>query len=200
MSGGPVVVKVGGSLYDLSDLGRRLQRWLSALAVPHTVLVPGGGPTADAVRTLDHCHGLGEEKAHWLALRALSVNAFFLANLVERAAVVGSAEACAPVWGSRGLPVLDAFAFAERDESEPGHLPHNWDVTTDALAARFALVLRARQLVLLKSTSLPDGLTWVEAGRQGWVDRALADVVGQAEAGASTTLRVRVVNLRAWRG
>src|SRR5262249_32500141 len=146
MPGGPVVVKVGGSLFDLPDLGQRLQGWLNAHAMPQAVLIPGGGPTADGVRALDRRFGLGEEKAHWLALRAMTLNAYFLANLLERATVVGSAEACARVWGDSGLPVLDAFAFAERDDAQPGHLPHSWDVTSDALAARVAQVLQARQL------------------------------------------------------
>jgi aspartokinase-like uncharacterized kinase len=192
------VVKVGGSLYDLPDLGQRLQRWLSTHAPPHVMLIPGGGPTADVIRTLDHRYALGEHKAHWLALRAMTLNAYFLADLLDRATVVGSVEACGRVWDNLGLPVLDAFAFAERDEAQSGHLPHSWDVTSDALAARVAQVLQARQLVLLKSVSFPEGLDWVEAGRQGWVDRAFAQVLGQAELAGSTTLRVRVVNLRVW--
>jgi hypothetical protein len=112
--------------------------------------------------------------------------------------VVGSSEACARVWDNQGLPVLDAFSFAERDELQPGHLPHSWDVTSDALAARVAQILKARQLVLLKSVSLPRGLDWIEAERRGCVDHAFAKLLDQATAGRRATLRVRVVNLRAW--
>src|SRR5207248_2464665 len=83
-----LVVKVGGSLYDLPDLGPRLHAFLRSLDRPEVLLIPGGGPTADVVRDLDRRHGLGEETAHWLALHALAVNAHFLAALVPGGAVV----------------------------------------------------------------------------------------------------------------
>ena len=73
-----VVVKVGGSLYDLPDLGSRLRAWLTEqCAGDDVVLVPGGGGTADVIRHFDRVHGLGEETSHWLALRALTLNAQF---------------------------------------------------------------------------------------------------------------------------
>src|SRR4051794_12217769 len=75
-----IVAKVGGSLYDLPDLGARLKLWLGPL--PRVLLVPGGGAMADAVRRLDNVHGLGEEASHWLALRALELNAQFLSHLL----------------------------------------------------------------------------------------------------------------------
>src|ERR1700737_80612 len=90
----PVVVKVGGSLFDLPDLGPRLKSWLDELASFAVVLVPGGGPTANVVRELDRHHGLGEETAHWLALQALTFNAAFLAALLEerRPVITGTVE------------------------------------------------------------------------------------------------------------
>src|SRR5262249_34902973 len=80
-SAGPVVVKVGGSLYDWPDLAGRLQDWLGQPSERRVLLVPGGGVTADVVRDLDQRHALGEERAHWLALHALALNAHFLAAL-----------------------------------------------------------------------------------------------------------------------
>src|SRR5437763_17043375 len=79
------IVKVGGSLYDLPDLGPRLRAWLGPT---RTLIVPGGGPTVEAIRVLDRVHGLGDEAAHWLALHALSVNARFLARLLPPAPVL----------------------------------------------------------------------------------------------------------------
>ena len=58
-----VVVKLGGSLYDATDLGPRLRAWLDARPERRVVLVPGGGPMADVVRDLDTRHHLGEESA-----------------------------------------------------------------------------------------------------------------------------------------
>ena len=53
----PIVVKVGGSLYHLPDLGRRLRCWLATLDSLPCLLLPGGGPTADVIRTLDRVPG-----------------------------------------------------------------------------------------------------------------------------------------------
>src|SRR3954447_24129718 len=108
---GPIVVKVGGSLYDLPDLGPRLAAWLGTLPEP-VLLVPGGGAMADVVRDLDRCHGLGEAISHELALRSLTMNAWFLAALLSRTAV-GSVSVCDPLSSSLidRVTLLDAHAF-----------------------------------------------------------------------------------------
>jgi aspartokinase-like uncharacterized kinase len=184
---GTVVVKVGGSLYDLPDLAARLRRWLETGAGCPTILVPGGGPTADVVRTLDRRFRLGEEAAHWLALRALSLNAHFLAHLLPGAVVCDGPDTRGP------LAVLDAHAFARADEGRPGCLPHVWDVTSDSLAARVAVVARASRLILLKSVTIPAGIGWSEAGLLGLVDPLFASVVEQA----GPDLLVEAINLHA---
>src|SRR5439155_895308 len=78
-----IVVKVGGSLFDHPNLGPALREFVESLAPAEVLLVPGGGPVADAVRELDRVHGLGEEAAHWLALRALGVTRELLRRLIE---------------------------------------------------------------------------------------------------------------------
>lgn len=183
----PIVVKVGGSLFDLPDLGPRLAAWLATQAMP--LLVPGGGPTTDVVRLLDRTHRLGEGRSHWLALYALALNGHFLAALLGTAAVVRSLDEAAAQWHAQRIPILDAFAFAEADEGQPGSLPHSWDVTSDSIAARAARVFGARKLVLLKSTELPAGASWPEAGHVGFVDAAFASQV-------SAELEIEVVCFR----
>jgi aspartokinase-like uncharacterized kinase len=187
------VVKVGGSLYDLPDLGPRLHRWLTEqCAGRRVILVPGGGLLVDSIRHLDRCHGLGEETSHWLALRALRVNAHFLASLLPPASVIGHCGELGRAWEKKQLPVLDVHEFARGDEQRPGHLPHSWAVTSDAFAARIAVVLRASHLILLKSTTIPPGMDWMVAGRLGLVDSLFADILRDAPA----DLHVRCVNLR----
>jgi aspartokinase-like uncharacterized kinase len=185
----PVVVKVGGSLFDLPDLGLRLRRWLLRLDTGAVLLVPGGGKFADAVRDLDKIHLLGEEKAHWLALRALTLSARFLVQLLPGASILGHPWVCSYVWERGQIPVLDAHEFALIDESKAGRLPHAWTVTSDSIAARVSRVLEARRLVLLKSVTIPEGTDWREARRCGWVDDYFAEAVG-------TDLEVQGVNLR----
>jgi aspartokinase-like uncharacterized kinase len=191
MAGPVTVVKVGGSLYDLPDLGLRLRRWLEGCASP-VLLVPGGGPTADVVRDLDRRHGLGEEASHWLALRALTLNAHFLASLLPAACVVADPGVCLRAWGACRVPILDAYEFARSDDGRPGHLPHTWAAASDSLAARVAAVSEARRLVLLKSVTIPDGLDWAKAGRLGLVDDLFAEMVRQGRG----DLEVTAVNLR----
>lgn len=179
------VVKVGGSLYDLPDLGERLYRWLGSVGGGPMLLVPGGGAAADAVRDLDRAHGLGEEEAHWLALRALALNAHFLQALLHQATIVTRP-------GGEELAILDALGFALADEGQPGCLPHCWAVTSDAIAARAAVVGGARRLVLLKSMTVPVTLAWDEAAARGFVDPWLPRVLREAPQG----LIVEAVNLR----
>jgi aspartokinase-like uncharacterized kinase len=187
------VVKVGGSLYDLPDLGVRLRRWLAEqFPDGRVVLVPGGGPSADVVRHLDHRHALGEEISHWLALRALTLNAHFLAALLPLGCVTGDTVELQHLWRKNRLPILDVHEFARTDEPDPNHLPHSWTVTSDAFAARIAILVQASHLVLLKSTEIAQGLEWAEAGRMGFVDPMFAQVLRNAPA----ELCVFAVNLR----
>ena len=188
-----MVVKVGGSLFDLPDLGQRLRHWLRGLATRPILLVPGGGAAANAVRDLDRRHGLGDEAAHWLALRVLSLNAQFLAALLSRIdpVVIEGVEGCRFAW-QRGRPaIVDGHAFARADEGRPGCLPHSWAVTSDSLAARVAVVLAARRLVLLKSITIPEGMSWMAAAERGFVDGHFPQAVG-----AAPPFEVRALNFR----
>jgi len=175
-----IVVKVGGSLYDLPDLKSRLVAFLRSLSDPDRLLVPGGGLAADAVRALDRDHGLGPAVAHRLALRACTLNAHFLAVLL-------GAEVVAWPRPGVGTAVLDPLAFVERDE--PGALPARWDATSDSVAARAAAVAGA-ELVLLKSVTVPESMTWREASAAGHVDAVLPGLIERHG------LQARAVNLR----
>jgi aspartokinase-like uncharacterized kinase len=149
---------------------------------------------ADVVRDMDRRHGLDEEAAHWLALRALSLNAHFLAELLRarRPVVTGAVADWPALWRRGKLPILDAYAFARADEAHPEHLPHCWQATSDSVAARLAVVAGARRLVLLKSITIPAGMTWNEAARHGYVDPLFASILPRE------SLDVQAINLRAW--
>jgi aspartokinase-like uncharacterized kinase len=179
------VVKIGGSLYDMPDLAGRLRAVLTPLQRQRVILFPGGGAMADGVRALDHGQNLGEEAAHWLALRALTVNAFFLQALLPEFPV-----AFWPAVPDR--VILDPYSYALADETRPDHLPHTWEVTSDSLAVRAAHLLGAEKLLLLKSVSIKNGLSWTEAARAGFVDAYFTEALKQASG-----LEVRVINLRA---
>jgi aspartokinase-like uncharacterized kinase len=187
----PVVVKVGGSLFDLPDLGSRLRAWLDQPARRQVLLIPGGGAAADVIRTLDHVQRLGEEASHWLALRAMALNAHFLASMLPNGRVVGSLAECGELWQSRRLPILNAHRFALADEGQLGSLPHRWEVTSDSIAARVAIAAGADRLILLKSVDIPPETDWAAAGRGGLVDGYFGEVL------QGSGLIVEAVNLRA---
>jgi 5-(aminomethyl)-3-furanmethanol phosphate kinase len=194
------VVKVGGSLFDWPELGQRLELWLNSVLSRKILLVPGGGPTADLIRSFDRLHGLGEETAHWLALRALTVNAHLLRAMLSpfqswKPVVVADLQEVDTIWARQGLPILDPFSFVQIDEYQPGRLPHSWSATSDSLAARVAVWLKAGKLVLLKSAEIPHD--WMDAAR-GIVDSHFENMIHSAQLMAGLPLSVSAVNLREW--
>jgi 5-(aminomethyl)-3-furanmethanol phosphate kinase len=201
---GLTVAKVGGSLFDMPHLRDRLRHWCGSVVGP-VLLIPGGGSGADFIRHLDRTHGLGDEAAHWLALRMLSVNAHLLAGLLgvpvmselpieltspERKRRANDLPSLTLRAGQPALfGVIDPHAFCVADNERPGALPHTWDVTSDSIAARVAEVAGA-ELVLLKSADLAAGMSWQSAAADGLVDPTFDSIVRRSG------LRVTWVNLR----
>jgi len=164
------VVKVGGSLLDWPGLAAGLAGYLGARRGDHLVLVVGGGRFADALRDLDARQGLGEARSHALALRVLDVTARALAAIAPGLVVVEEVADLPPAWASGRVPILAPRRFLDADDRSPGPLPHTWATTTDAIAARLAARLGARELALLKAAPLPEGTDLIEAARLGLVD------------------------------
>jgi 5-(aminomethyl)-3-furanmethanol phosphate kinase len=189
-----IVVKVGGSLFDMPDLGPRLRAWLKTQTQSEILLVVGGGPPADVIREMDRIHGLGEEAGHWLALRSLSLTAHLLATLTAGSwplPVIDHPDQRLSLWAQRTIPMLDLHAFAIDDDRRPGRLPHSWDVTSDSLAARVAEVIEARELILLKSVTIPPDMDWTEASHRGFVDGYFPTMIARG-------VKAQAVNLRLW--
>jgi aspartokinase-like uncharacterized kinase len=140
----PLVVKVGGGL--LADEGldglRRACADAKEIASRQPVLVvPGGGPFADAVRALDAQVGLADDVAHGLALAAMDQLGMLLVPLLPAAELL--TDLVAP--RALGL-VMVAQAFAGRPE-----IPASWTVTSDSLAVLAAAAIGGVEVVLLKA-------------------------------------------------
>ena len=166
------VVKVGGSLFDWPELPARLEAFLQQDETERqrVVLVAGGGPFADAVRTIGAVHGLGERECHRLALRAMDVSAVLLASLLSRSIVVEDFALAADAWQSGRRPILAPRRYMEDvDEHRDDALPSSWETTSDSIAARVADRLGASRLVVLKS-SVAAAVDRMEAARLGLVD------------------------------
>ena len=151
------VYKLGGSLLSLPDLAQRLEAFLRGRGEHRGLLVVGGGAVADLVRGWDATFQLGEERSHWLALRAMMLNEALVSELMPRIPVVHDREETAAAWESGPTAILCAHNFVRDEEQRPGPpLPHCWEATSDSIAAWVALRWPADELVLLKSVGMND--------------------------------------------
>jgi len=138
-----VVVKVGGGLLRAGGLDglRRACDDIADLAARGRVLVvPGGGPFADAVRAVDRDGQLGDRLAHRLALAAMDQLGLLAGELLHGARAHD--ELTAP--DGLGL-LLAAPAFVDRPD-----VPESWAVTSDSLAVLAAGAIGADLAILLK--------------------------------------------------
>lgn len=186
------IVKVGGSLFDLKDLPERLAATLAEpgdhQACSH-LLITGGGALADGVRRYDAVFPLSAAESHDVAVETM----FLMARLLAAATgwpIVSSVAEAEEVRTGHGTAILDVRPIlASVEPAAKGlRLRRSWDVTSDSIAARFAKLLNANELWLLKSVSVDpaDGAArLVEAG-----------IVDQAFPRYATGLRWRIQNLR----
>jgi aspartokinase-like uncharacterized kinase len=139
------VVKVGGGLLAADGALDRVCATLGGAAGP-IVVVPGGGPFADAVRAFDRRVGLSADAAHWMALLAMDQYAHVLAERIAGAELAEDSAGVAAVL-ARGHPaVLAPFRWLRNADV----LPHGWEATSDSVAAFVAGALDASRLVLVK--------------------------------------------------
>ena len=139
------IVKFGGSLAQTPHCAA----WLEALAAWRgpLIVVPGGGPFADAVRAAQAALGFDDAVAHRMALLAMEQFAVALAAHSMGFALAASRdelnstlrEEKIPVW----LPAKMVLAAPE--------VPQSWDMTSDSLAAWLAADYGAGRLLLIKS-------------------------------------------------
>ncbi|HEX5435640.1 MAG TPA: hypothetical protein VFW98_00670 [Gemmatimonadaceae bacterium] len=141
------VIKMGGALLRQPGTLERVVRAVEdAASRYHLVVVPGGGPFADAVRTIDHDAGLPDDAAHWMAILGMEQCAHLLTTCMEGAQLVERPEEIRGAIEAGHLPVLAPYQWLR--SADP--LPHVWEVTSDSIAAWVAGELRARMLVLIK--------------------------------------------------
>src|SRR5258707_1347658 len=176
----PMVVKLGGS----HAFSGHLTEWVAAIAgcAGEIVVVPGGGPFADAVREAQPKMGFPDAAAHHMALLAMEQYGCALASLNSAfvpadslAAIQHAREAAkVPVW----MP--SRMALAAKD------IPSSWDITSDSLAAWLAGRLGARQLLLVKHVTLGAATVRLpELIACGIIDAAFSEFLNAAEVPAA---------------
>ena len=147
MTAPALVVKLGGSL----AAGVALPRWLAAIgaASGRAVVVPGGGPFADAVRALQPRLGFTDSTAHALALLAMAQYGLVLAARAPALVPAGTPAEIGRALGAGRVPVW----LPPRTLGAAEGVPESWDVTSDSLALWLAARLGAPAVLLVKSAS-----------------------------------------------
>ena len=148
------VVKLGGGvLANPEHLETALAAIVAAARDHRLLVVPGGGPFADAVRDADRRLRLDDATAHWMAVLAVDQYAYLLAARLTGGVVVTRPHEIAAAFNAKPagqIPVLAPYRWLH--EADP--LPHSWDVTSDSIAAWVAGALGVRRLVLIKPPRL----------------------------------------------
>lgn len=126
----PLVVKVGGSLFDrvtsLIEVFREVGR--------PVLIVPGGGKFTDLVRRL----AVSDTAGHWMAIAGMEQFGWYISSHGVPATPVLALPA--------ETTVLLPYCALRRIDP----LPHSWSITSDTIAAWVAKELSA-DLLLLKS-------------------------------------------------
>ena len=145
------VIKIGGSLMRAKVLDA-LCVHLSEMTARHSMLiVPGGGPFADAVRDADRTHHLSDSAAHWMAVLAMNQYGYMIADRMPGSRLVRTMGDIRRALAKQLIPVWLPFEVLCRHDP----LPHSWEVTSDTIAAWVARQLKAAMVVLVKDV---DGL------------------------------------------
>jgi len=108
------------------------------------LVVPGGGPFADAVRRAYDTCGLSERAAHRMAILAMDLYGVLLSDVSGVPTTRDPLETCLPA-------VLLPSGCLEDDPFEP-----SWEVTSDTIAAHVARLRGEGGLLLLKSAEGPE--------------------------------------------
>jgi dihydroneopterin aldolase len=166
----PTVIKLGGSF----AFSPNLRDWIAAITRcgGRAVIVPGGGPFADAVRAAQAQMGFDDRAAHRMGLLAMEQYGCAIQSLHEALSLAdsldsigrGLADGQVPVW----LPTQMALGAAD--------IPPSWDVTSDSLAAWLAGKIGAARLLLVKQVEPAHGTARAaDLAERDIVDKAFAN-------------------------
>jgi 5-(aminomethyl)-3-furanmethanol phosphate kinase len=178
-AGGVTIVKLGGSLAG-SPL---LPQWLDALAdcAGRVVMVPGGGPFADAVRAAQPQMGFDDGAAHRMAVLAMDQFAHALVGIDARLTLADTFDDIQHILGKPAVPVwLPARAVIGAVD-----IPCSWDVTSDSLAAWLAGKIGAKRVTLVKLGDVGnEPVSAAALASQGVVDAAFPGFLRESGATA----------------
>ena len=170
------IVKLGGSLLDYPGL----KKWLEVLsntAAP-MVIVPGGGPLANAVRNAQMHRKFTDAVGHHMGLLAMEQNAYYLSRLNPKLEPCDNWPAMQKSLANGKLPV---WLPAQMVMADPD-IVRDWTVTSDSLSVWLASRIQCDGLILVKSCPLSGKHTTAkQLSQKGIVDQSFPQRVAAAE-------------------
>jgi aspartokinase-like uncharacterized kinase len=141
------IVKVGGGLLSRAGAFELVTGALATFGPGCRLLVvPGGGPFADAVRELVKRIKVSEDAAHWMAVLGMDQYAHALTERTPGAVLVEQLPEIDAALDAGRVPVLAPYRWLRA--ADP--LPHSWNATSDSVAAWIAGTLGAQRIILIK--------------------------------------------------
>ncbi len=173
----PAIIKIGGSLAAapktlaaiLEEIAQAAERGRAI------VVVPGGGPFADSVRTAQQHFGTEDALAHDMALLAMAQYGLLLSGLAPLQAAYG----LAPLrhWRSGAIADAKARIWLPEPARDALGVPRSWRITSDYLALWLAAELHVRNVVLVKACAAPPESAEAETlARLGVIDPAYPEL------------------------
>ena len=173
-----VIFKLGGSY---ASSAQRTD-WLDAIesCAGQVILVPGGGPFADAIRIAQRAMQFDDRAAHHMALLAMEQYGCALASRRPRLRLAGSAEEIRSVLAHEDVPVW----APTRMVLAATELPQRWELSSDSLAAWLAGILGVSSLLLVKRIAGIEGVSAANLAAKGVVDALFPRFLGASGAEA----------------
>ena len=141
----PLIIKLGGSLYNTTELILWLKALKNLSEHQSIIIVPGGGPFADQVRHAQSNHPFDDKVAHHMAILAMKQFGLLLMAL----------ETQCQAFHDNDNTVISPLSVWLPDDSllTKHYLPHSWDISSDSLALYLAQKINASRLVLVKKVN-----------------------------------------------
>jgi len=163
-----IIVKLGGSLYQTTEL----KHWLTTLQhysqQQNIVIVPGGGPFADQVRKAQLIHGFNDHYAHHMAILAMTQFGILLSSFLPNCHTFASPSDTASMHNPLTIWLPDKQLLDHVD------LAQNWDMTSDSLALWLSHQYSVKKLSLIKSNP-PQHITSIDKlNKLGFIDNAFS--------------------------
>lgn len=140
------------------------------------VIVPGGGPYADEVRSAQRRWGFDDAIAHRMALLAMEQYGMQCRGIASALVAADSAAKIEIALRDEQVAIWSpsVMTLAATDIST------TWDITSDSLAAWLARALHAQRLILVKSCHVNAEDDVDQLARMGIVDAGFLDIVRDA--------------------